>query len=486
MTATGVSYNVNADTAAAALAIALGAEKLVVLTDVEGLYADWPNRDSIIRTIGAERLRALLPDLESGMVPKMEACLRAVDGGVPRAHVIDGRIPHCVLLEVFTDSGVGTMVLPEEVHVVTGWQERWQGALMDNYGTPPLMLVRGRGARVWDADGNEYIDLLAGIAVNALGHGDPRLVRGGHRASCPPSGTRATSPRPSRRSRSPSGWSPCSGTPHARVFFCNSGAEANEAAFKLARLTGRTHMVVAQSSFHGRTMGALALTAQPAKQDPFRPLPGDVTAVPYGDVEALRAAVGPQTAAIVLEPIQGEGGVIVPPPGYLAAARRIADEHGCAARARRGADRHRPHGDLVRPPARGRAPRRHDAGQGARRRAADRCVRGDRAGRRAVRPGLPRLDVRRQPGVVRRRPRRARRDRRRRPPRRARREAHDLLAAGLVERSHGVVDHVRGRGLLHGGRAGRRRPRRTSSARPGRRASSSTPCRPTPSGWPRP
>jgi acetylglutamate kinase len=112
--AAGVSYNVNADTAAAALAIALGAEKLVVLTDVEGLYADWPDRDSIIPTIGADRLRAMLPSLESGMVPKMEACLRAVDGGVPRAHVIDGRIPHCVLLEVFTDSGVGTMVLPDE------------------------------------------------------------------------------------------------------------------------------------------------------------------------------------------------------------------------------------------------------------------------------------------------------------------------------------------------------------------------------------
>ena len=111
----GLSYNVNADTAAAALAIALGAEKLVVLTDVEGLYADWPDRESIIRTIGAERLRALLPSLESGMVPKMEACLRAVDGGVPRAHVIDGRIQHCVLLEVFTDTGVGTMVLPEEM-----------------------------------------------------------------------------------------------------------------------------------------------------------------------------------------------------------------------------------------------------------------------------------------------------------------------------------------------------------------------------------
>jgi acetylglutamate kinase len=111
--ADGITHNVNADTAAAALAVALRAEKLVVLTDVEGLYADWPNVESVIRTIGAARLRALLPTLESGMVPKMEACLRAVDGGVPQAHVIDGRQPHSVLLEVFTDSGIGTMVLPD-------------------------------------------------------------------------------------------------------------------------------------------------------------------------------------------------------------------------------------------------------------------------------------------------------------------------------------------------------------------------------------
>jgi acetylglutamate kinase len=110
----GTSYNVNADTAAAALAIALGAQKLVVLTDVEGLYAEWPDRSSLIAAIGTERLRGLLPSLESGMVPKMEACLRAVEGGVPRATVIDGRVPHSVLLEVFTDSGVGTMVLPKE------------------------------------------------------------------------------------------------------------------------------------------------------------------------------------------------------------------------------------------------------------------------------------------------------------------------------------------------------------------------------------
>lgn len=107
----GVTYNVNADTAAAALAIALGAQKLIVLTDVEGLYADWPDRGSLIAAIGAERLRAMLPTLESGMVPKMEACLRAVEGGVPRATVIDGRVPHSLLLEIFTDKGVGTEIV---------------------------------------------------------------------------------------------------------------------------------------------------------------------------------------------------------------------------------------------------------------------------------------------------------------------------------------------------------------------------------------
>ena len=110
----GTSYNVNADTAAAALATALHAQKLIVLIDVEGLYENWPDRDSLIAVIGMDRLRALLPTLESGMVPKMEACLRAVEGGVPRATVIDGRVPHSLLLEVFTDSGVGTMVLAEE------------------------------------------------------------------------------------------------------------------------------------------------------------------------------------------------------------------------------------------------------------------------------------------------------------------------------------------------------------------------------------
>ena len=206
--------------------------------------------------------------------------------------------------------------------------EQWSSVMMSNYGTPSIRLVRGIGSRVWDDQGVDYIDLIAGIAVNALGHADPRITDAvtqqlstlGH-----VSNLFATDPGLQLAARliAMTGWDDS-----ARVFFCNSGAEANEAAFKMARLTGRTHMVVAQSGFHGRTMGALALTAQPAKQDPFRPLPGEVTAVPFGDEAALRATVTQETAAILLEPVQGEGGVIPAPAGYLSAAREIADQSG--------------------------------------------------------------------------------------------------------------------------------------------------------------
>ncbi|MEU1624555.1 acetylornithine transaminase [Streptomyces sp. NPDC020096] len=204
--------------------------------------------------------------------------------------------------------------------------QRWQGALMDNYGTPRLPLARGAGAKVWDADGNEYIDFVGGIAVNALGHAHPAIAAAvahqmtqlGHVSNLfiaePPVALAERLLQLFGR--------------QGRVFFCNSGAEAVEGAFKIGRRTGRTHMVAAQGGFHGRTMGALALTGQPAKQEPFRPLPGDVTHVPYGDAEALRAAVTERTAAVFIEPIQGENGVVVPPEGYLAAAREITRRTG--------------------------------------------------------------------------------------------------------------------------------------------------------------
>jgi len=209
-------------------------------------------------------------------------------------------------------------------------QERWRGSLMDNYGTPPIALVRGRGARVWDVEGREYVDLLAGIAVNALGHAHPDVVAAiaeqaatlGHTSNL------AITPPAVDLAERLLGLLDPQGTRGGRVFFCNSGAEANEAAFKLSRLTGRPRVVVAERSFHGRTMGSLALTAQPAKQEPFRPLPGDVVAVPFGDIAALGAVIDSDTAAVFLEPIQGEGGVIPAPSGYLSAARAACDAHG--------------------------------------------------------------------------------------------------------------------------------------------------------------
>ncbi|WP_256105875.1 acetylornithine transaminase [Streptomyces sp. ODS05-4] len=205
-------------------------------------------------------------------------------------------------------------------------QQRWGAALMNNYGTPRLPLVRGEGATVWDAEGTAYLDFVGGIAVNALGHAHPAVVKAvtdqigalGHVSNLftaePPV---ALAERLIQLAGRP-----------GRVYFCNSGAEANEAAFKIGRLTGRTHMVATHGGFHGRTMGALALTGQPAKQGPFLPLPGDVTHVPYGDAEALAAAVTEDTALVVIEPIQGENGVVVPPDGYLRAAREITRDTG--------------------------------------------------------------------------------------------------------------------------------------------------------------
>ncbi|MDN4519017.1 MULTISPECIES: acetylornithine transaminase [Mycolicibacterium] len=198
--------------------------------------------------------------------------------------------------------------------------------MMNNYGTPPLALAGGDGAVVTDVDGKAYLDLLGGIAVNVLGHRHPAVIEAvtrqmntlGHTSNL-----YATEPGVAL-AESLVG---LLGAP-AKAFFCNSGTEANEAAFKITRLTGRTKVVAAEGAFHGRTMGSLALTGQPSKRAPFEPLPGGVTHVPYGDIDELRRVVDDQTAAVFLEPIMGEGGVVVPPAGYLVAAREITAANG--------------------------------------------------------------------------------------------------------------------------------------------------------------
>jgi acetylornithine/N-succinyldiaminopimelate aminotransferase len=205
---------------------------------------------------------------------------------------------------------------------------RWSSAMMHNFATPDVELVSGSGAVLLDADGKEYLDLLGGIAVNALGHAHPAVVQAvsrqigtlGHVSNFFSHPTVLELAEQLRRI--------AGADDDGRVLFCNSGAEANEAAFKIARLTGRPTIVAAENGFHGRTMGALAMTGQPGKRAPFEPMPAGVRFVPYGDVEALRAIVDDTVAAVILEPIQGEAGVLPAPDGYLAAAREITEKSG--------------------------------------------------------------------------------------------------------------------------------------------------------------
>jgi len=206
------------------------------------------------------------------------------------------------------------------------WTARYSSTLMNTFGPPKRVFVRGEGAWLWDADGRRYLDLFAGIAVNALGHAHPLIVNAvtaqlttlGHVGNF-----FATTPQIALAERLVT----LAGS-DARVYFANSGTEANEAAFKLTRLTGRTKVVATEGGFHGRTMGALALTGKPAIRAPFEPLPAGVEFVPYGDLAALEAAIDDQTAAFFVEPIQGERGVLPAPPGYLRAARELTERHG--------------------------------------------------------------------------------------------------------------------------------------------------------------
>lgn len=210
---------------------------------------------------------------------------------------------------------------------------RWDAVMMPNYGTPPLAIVRGLGCRVWDVDGTAYLDLIAGIAVSALGHAHPALVEAVTRQV----GTVAHTSNLFVHEPGVALAERLVGLlGGGRVFFGNDGAEANEAALKIVRRHGwtaspagdRLEVVAAEAGFHGRTFGALSLTGTASKREPFAPLPGPVTFVPYGDADALRSAVTDRTAAVFLEPTLGEGGVVPPPPGYLAVARAACDAAG--------------------------------------------------------------------------------------------------------------------------------------------------------------
>ena len=206
-------------------------------------------------------------------------------------------------------------------------QERWESALQNNYGTPSISLIKGSGALVWDVEGKEYLDFLGGIATNILGHGHPEISEAiaeqakalGHVSNL------YSHPRDLELAEK---LKAMTGEQSARVFFCNSGAEANEAALKLSRLTGRKKIVSTVGSFHGRTVGALSMTGQIGKRKPFFPLLKKIEFIPYNDISAAKKAITKKVAMLIVEPIQGENGVVVPDYGYLKALREITAKHG--------------------------------------------------------------------------------------------------------------------------------------------------------------
>jgi len=205
--------------------------------------------------------------------------------------------------------------------------KRWQKALQDNYGTPTIELISGKGSVVKDANGNTYLDFLAGIATNVLGHAHPAIVKSVSKQISTLGHVSNFYAHPNVLELAEK-IQKLTGDKSARVFFCNSGAEANEAALKLSRKTGKYKVVATQEAFHGRTMGALSLTGQPSKRNPFKPLFKGIKHVPFGDSAAMKRAISKKTAMVIVEPIMGEAGVIVPPSDYLKNLRQYCDDNG--------------------------------------------------------------------------------------------------------------------------------------------------------------
>lgn len=204
---------------------------------------------------------------------------------------------------------------------------RWNSSIQNNYGKPAITLVKGKGIVVTDADGKSYLDFLGGIATSILGHAHPAIVKAVSKQVSTLSHVSNFYAHPNAIELAEK-LIVMTGDKNAKVFFCQSGAEANEAALKLSRRTGKMRVVAAQGAFHGRTMGALSLTGQPSKREPFLPLIKGVKHVPYGDIDAIRKAVSKKTAMVIIEPIMGEAGVIVPPPDYLQELRMLCDKNG--------------------------------------------------------------------------------------------------------------------------------------------------------------
>ncbi len=366
----GQAYNVNADTVAGAIAQALGAEKLVYLTDVAGLYGDYGDESTLISQTDVDGIAAMLAtgagrrrdDPQARIVPP-----RAARRGATRAHP---RRPHPArappgVLHPRRHRHDDRRRTPRSPAMTTFAEIKALDAEhgMQTYGRLPVAFVRGEGVKLWDSDGSEYLDFLGGLAVTALGHAHPAVadaIAEQARTLLHVSNLyyNEWQPQVAARLDALHGGD-------GKVFFANSGAEANECAIKLARRYGqanggpdRFHVLSAWGSFHGRTLTTLAATGQPQKQETFQPLPPGFRQVVFADLDALAAAMDERVCAVMLEAIQGEGGVQPSPPGYLEGVHALCEEREALLDLRRGADRSRPapgrwfgyqHADGVRP-----------------------------------------------------------------------------------------------------------------------------------------
>ena len=337
----GQAHNINADTAAAAIAGALRAEKLVYLTDVAGVYENYPDEASLISQIdvpGMERLLAT-GKVGEGMIPKLRSCIDALKEGVgasahprrsgatraparvlhPRGHRHHGHERGNGMSSTNLNMSLDEIIALDAEHV------------MQTYGRAPVAFVRGEGTVLWDSAGTRYLDFLSGLAVTSLGHAHPVVAA----AIAEQAQTLLHVSNLYYNEVQPQVAAILDGLlgGGGRVFFANSGAEANECAIKLARRYGqsnggpeRYHVLSAYGSFHGRTLTTLAATGQPQKQETFQPLPSGFRQVSFADVDELAAAMDERVCAVMLESVQGEGGVQPSPPGYLEAVRALCDE----------------------------------------------------------------------------------------------------------------------------------------------------------------
>ena len=311
------AYNINADTAAARLAVALGAEKLILLTDVHGLLRDPADESTLLQKVGLSEVPLLVREgvIQGGMIPKVECCVEAVRSGVERTHILDGRIPHSILIELLSDEGIGTMILEGGADMTFDELKALDHAhTLQTYGRFDVDVDHGQGATLWDLAGRTYIDFTSGIGVCSVGYGNEKWARAiydqalalGHISNLFYS-------QPYARLAG----ALCARSGMAAAFFGNSGAEANEGLLKLARKyshdkygAGRGTILTLRNSFHGRTLATLAATGQDVFHQHFFPFPEGFRHTGANDLADVEAQAGEDVCAVLLELVQGEGGVL--------------------------------------------------------------------------------------------------------------------------------------------------------------------------------